>query len=482
VDEITTKERRRSHSPMKRMIWIIFLLILAGGSFSDAPLISSSRAEAEPNPIRVGVGIGLSQTTISAKSPIILKDGNGKKFRANNNITIGYASKNTVKIGKHSLKLPLELSSKGFLKFNKVEYRGIIRILSNGNSFNVVNVLDVEDYLRGVLKMETNPAWHLEALKAQAVISRTYALKNRGKYGSKGFDLTATPNCQVYRGVNAETSRTDQAIKETKGVVVVYGSDLALTPFHSDSGGATANVAEVWSSSIPYLRGVKEAASYDSPYSSWNLTLSSQQIQEADVIDLQVNQRDAFGRPVTLIAKGSHGTKEIKTHQFRMAVGPTQLRSTFFTINGETGSSTIQGPQRNTSTGSQPTSLKKEDLGDINGPMTWEEEQSLITLTQQGAFSANEMIDMLMHPEKKKTYLLQVLKKGTQQKAAGAPSKVSAQSSSRRPSKGTFVFSGKGWGHGVGLSQWGAKSLAEQGWKYAKILQHYYPGTNLKQR
>ena len=114
--------------------------------------------------------------------------------------------------------------------------------------------------------------------------------------------------------------------------------------------------------------------------------------------------------------------------------------------------------------------------------MTWEEEQSLITLTQQGAFSANEMIDMLMHPEKKKTYLLQVLKKGTQQKAAGAPSKVSAQSSSRRPSKGTFVFSGKGWGHGVGLSQWGAKSLAEQGWKYAKILQHYYPGTNLKQR
>ena len=102
--------------------------------------------------------------------------------------------------------------------------------------------------------------------------------------------------------------------------------------------------------------------------------------------------------------------------------------------------------------------------------MTWEEEQSLITLTQQGAFSANEMIDMLMHPEKKKTYLLQVLKKGTQQKAARAPSKVSAQSSSRRPSKGTFVFLARAGGTVWAFHNGGAKSLAEQGGNMLKYF------------
>ncbi len=452
-------------------------LILAAIFVLSFAIGDSFIAEAAAQTVRIGVGIGVSQATISSSSALILKDGQGKRFKANKAISLRYAGKNRISIGKHTLKLPLEITSKGLLNFKKVQYRGAIRAVDNGNSVNIVNVVNIEDYVRGVLKMETNPAWHLEALKAQAVISRTYALKNLGKYGKKGFDLTATPDCQVYRGVNAETSRTDRAVKETAGVVVAYGSQLALTPFHSDSGGATANVSEVWSSSIPYLCGVKEAIPYTSPYSSWNLTLSAQQVRAAlsklginvgNVLNVGVGSRDAFGRPVTLLVQGSQGTREIKTHQFRMAVGPSVLRSTFFTINGETRP-VVQQPQRN-------------NLGDANAPLSSEEEQTLITLTQQGAFSADEMIDMLMHPEKKKTYLFKALKKAIPQKNTSTVTNRPMQRKANKSSAGVFVFSGKGWGHGVGLSQWGAKNLADQGWKYAKILQHYYPGTTLTRK
>ncbi len=107
--------------------------------------------------------------------------------------------------------------------------------------------------------MEINPAWPMEAVKAQAIVSRTYALRSmRQNNGKNGFDLRDSVLSQVYRGINAEDKRADQAISATRGIVVFHGGNLAFTPFHSDSGGATADVTAVWGGSMPYLRGVNE--------------------------------------------------------------------------------------------------------------------------------------------------------------------------------------------------------------------------------
>lgn len=476
-------------TPIKRIVFtVLFLFNLIGW-----PLNWMAPVEAASQPIRIGVGIGLSQAVISSGSPIILKEASGKKYRANKAITIRWAGNNRVAIGKHSLKLPLILTSSNPLAYNKVRYRGYIKIEGNGNSFSIVNVLDVEDYVRGVLKMETNPAWPLESLKAQAIISRTYALKNIGKYGSKGFDLTATPDCQVYRGINAETPQTDRAVKETVGIVVTYGSDLALTPFHSDSGGATANVAEVWNSSIPYLKGVQEAISYSSPYSTWEVSLSPQQIQSAlskigvqvgQIQSIEIGQQDSFGRTVSLVLRGSQGATQIKSNQFRMAIGPTVLRSTFFSaVNGQHLSLKAQSVPNSPVPPSAPEQRNNVGITNSDGPLTFEEEQTMIDLTKQGAFSSHEMIDMLMNPEKKKLYLLKALKQGEPKKQSNSViTNTKSGAGQIRPSSEGFVFKGRGWGHGVGLSQWGAKSLAENGWKYSQILQHYYPGTTLSRR
>ncbi|HOO63840.1 MAG TPA: SpoIID/LytB domain-containing protein [Synergistaceae bacterium] len=322
---------------------------------------------------------------------------------------------------------------------------------------SIINVIDVENYLRGVLKMEANPAWSVEFLKAQAVVARTYAISHKGRHASEHFDLCATPHCQVYRGINAEDRRIDKAIQATKGMVLVYQGKYALTPYHSDSGGSTADVRHVWGGSIPYLQPRQEPVVYTSPYSQWELSLTSRQIGEVlrkmgqsvgEVYAVKVAKEDPYGRAIDLQISGSLGTRNVSAHRFRMALGSKNLKSTHFRILSS----------------SQSTGNSSEEK------VSFKEQEELSIMTQQGVFSTEELMDMLLHPEKQREYL-----------EKKRPSTESTQIGKLPlPEKGIFLFSGKGWGHGVGLSQWGAKALAEKGWTWQKILGHYYPGTTIK--
>ena len=98
-------------------------------------------------------------------------------------------------------------------------------------------MLNLEDYLRGVLPAEVGAKWPMEALRAQAIISRTYILRQSLNRSSRGYDVTDSVSDQVYRGAGVETARTNQAVQSTAGEVLIYGKDFAFTPFHSDSGG-----------------------------------------------------------------------------------------------------------------------------------------------------------------------------------------------------------------------------------------------------
>lgn len=141
---------------------------------------------------------------------------------------------------------------------NGKKYFGGVRIDKKNNSLTVINLVTVEEYLRGVVPEEMPLPAQTEALKAQAVAARSFALKNRSRHGSDGYDLCANVHCQFYGGVDSAKDTTDKVIAETRGEVVVIGEKIVDTNFHADSGGWTESVAEVWGTAAPHLQPVEE--------------------------------------------------------------------------------------------------------------------------------------------------------------------------------------------------------------------------------
>ncbi|MGE0454082.1 MAG: SpoIID/LytB domain-containing protein [Vicinamibacteria bacterium] len=139
-------------------------------------------------------------------------------------------------------------------------YRGVFEVrAASASALTVVNVLNLEDYLRGVVPNELSPAAfpELEALKAQAVAARTYALRNMGQFRARGYDLCATPSCQVYRGRSTEHPLTDQAITETEGVAISHAGGLINALYTSTCGGHTEDGGNIFDGEpVPYLKGV----------------------------------------------------------------------------------------------------------------------------------------------------------------------------------------------------------------------------------
>lgn len=139
-------------------------------------------------------------------------------------------------------------------------YRGTIHIINNDGDLTVINDVGIEDYVKGVTPAEMPSSWNIEALKAQAIAVRSYAIANLGKHAKEGFDLVDTVQDQVYNGVLAETPATNQAVEETEGLVLTYDNKIISTMYSASAGGQTKSALEAWGNDIPYLQSVK---SYD---------------------------------------------------------------------------------------------------------------------------------------------------------------------------------------------------------------------------
>src|SRR5258707_14147552 len=144
------------------------------------------------------------------------------------------------------------------IRFNDKPYRGRIEVFATPRgALTVVNVIGLEDYVRGVIPNELSaggfPA--LEAHKAQAIAARTYALKNRGQFAAEGFDLLPTTRSQVYRGLASETSLSSRAVDETRGVIATYQGEPINALYTSTCGGRTGDAENIFNDAIPYLRG-----------------------------------------------------------------------------------------------------------------------------------------------------------------------------------------------------------------------------------
>jgi SpoIID/LytB domain protein len=219
---------------------------------------------------------------------------------------------------------PLTLGGRG--------YRGSLRVATTGSAVRVVNVVGLEPYLYGVVPSEMPSRWPAEALAAQAVVARTYALSHLQKGGD--FDLYPDTRSQVYGGIGAEAPSSTAATQETAGQIVLYDGEPADTFFSSSSGGKTANVQDVWSSSqpIPYLVSVPDPYDTLSPYHNWGpLRFSGAAIAKrfhvpGGVVDFRANV-SASGRVRTITFVGTNGEKTVAGSTIRTALG---LRSTWF--------------------------------------------------------------------------------------------------------------------------------------------------------
>lgn len=237
------------------MIKKFFFTILAAIFFVSPAYANEKTWQPE---IRIGILSGVNRVELQTSAPCIMVDAetkkNVKKFPANKVFSVSLNDiKNSVEIrGEKVLLQNLTITIDG------KKYFGGVRLDKKNNSLTVINIAPVEEYLRGVVPNEMSPSFHTEALKAQVVAARSYTLKNRNRHSSEGYDLCATNHCQFYGGVDSAKETTDKIISETRGEIVVHGGKIVDTNFHTDSGGMTESVAEVWGTAAPHLKAVEE--------------------------------------------------------------------------------------------------------------------------------------------------------------------------------------------------------------------------------
>ncbi len=310
--------------------------------------------------------------------------------------------------------LPLERG--GRIWVDGREYRGVIDIVPEGGRLNIVNELDLENYLRGVVPVEIGrlKASQIDAVKAQAVAARTYALANRGRRKTRGFDIYATVEDQVYRGFEVETRTSDAAIAETYGVVASYKGRM-ISPFYSSTcGGRTENIHEAWNSpAVPYLRSVKDEVRGvvfcgPSPVYRWTVEW----------------ERDTLERILS----------ETLPSRSRRVDGPLEIRDLRI--------------------------RKRSKSGRV---------QELEIKTQQGNFrvEGDEVRRVLKRPSQGSPLLRSTL----------FSLKIYKD---RHGRPGRIVANGGGFGHGIGLCQYGAIGMANRGYRFDQILRHYFRGTDLR--
>ncbi|MGB9679350.1 MAG: SpoIID/LytB domain-containing protein [Thermoanaerobacteraceae bacterium] len=331
-----------------------------------------------------------------------------------------------------------------FMGIEDKHYRGMFEFLRlDGSDMTAINVVPLEEYLYGVVPAEMPSSWNIEALKAQAVAARTYAAKNIGRYGKFGFDLTNDEYSQVYKGYDGENSTTNIAVDTTKGIVAIYQGNLIDALFHSHSGGYTEDNINYFSGDLPYLKGVKDeyVFGYSLPNDSWVVTYTKDQIRNklktdiGDITDIKVTEKSWTGRAVAVTIYGTNGTYILKKGNIRDFFG---TKSTMFTITGN-GTNTSEDLY----VISEFSNTKKVSIKDIN----------IISASKTSTISND------------KVYVLGV-------------DSVKNISQSSQPSS-IYTLTGSGFGHGIGLSQYGARGLADHGYNYIEILKYYYNGIDI---
>lgn len=344
-------------------------------------------------------------------------------------------------------------------------YRGQISPVFNSNVMTLVNILEMDEYLYGVVPNEMPYQWGEEALKAQATAARTFAYKNINKHLNDGFNVCDVEHCQAYLGYTSEQSTTSQAVDATHGMEIYYDNALIDAVYHSSSGGITANSEDVWYTALPYLR--EKLDIYDTTGKQWERTLTLSELTTmaenyasknnlssiGNVTSIRIDKTSSYGRVNELSIVGDKGTITLEEDDLRYffnSNGGSSLESRAFTISS--GGNTLK-PNENNTTYNVYIYGNANPTTDISNYNVISSNNSPVSLNY--AFTAYNGT----------TY------------AYGVESSISQEVETTGD---TITISGKGWGHGVGLSQHGANGMANSGFNFEEILKFYYTGVEIK--
>jgi|LSQX01.2.fsa_nt_gb stage II sporulation protein D len=451
-----SRQRIASHRLICILLTILIFLFVTHDAVHAVPIIK--------------VGIFLDCKEINIKGDKGLKvfevsTGENLLLQKNNNTVKIVAEKQGIRINSQSFKtnrgIKIMPVADGFLQVEGKKYRGNIEIISNKSLLKVINVIELEKYLYGVLKLEISPNWPVEALRTQAIAARTFALANMNKYIEQGFNLCATTNSQEYGGISCEHPATNKAVDDTRGIIATYNGKPINAVYHSDCGGSTENSEDVWGGYVPYLRSVYSdyEETVSPPNHQWDYSLSEQEIIAKlaqsghhfnKIREMIIAEKTETGRVKSVEIWDDNNKKvTFKTNDFRLLVGPNLVRSSLFTMESIVGSRAEPVAQNNelqVPNPEQEDSQKK--VSDI--------------LKGDRDFTISELLELLNRPKK-----MPEPKKSTKSKII---------ENSVDDTDLTVIFHGKGCGHGVGLSQWGAHGMAKLGFNYEEILKYYYKG------
>lgn len=328
----------------------------------------------------------------------------------------------------------------GYRYYGSFRYQRI-----GGGDLTVVNILDRESYINCVISQEMSNSWPLEALKAQAVVARSYAAVSATRHKSQGFDLCNTTHCQAYPGMSRIGTNTARAATETAGQYVRYGGEIVETYYFSSDGGATEDAKNVWTSSRPYLIGVidpwEASVANKIPNYNWSITYTKAELEQ---------KLRAGNRPIGSLASvvvNPTPTGNAKSVTFTDTAGKS------WTISGDSARIFIKP-----SNGSVRYRLESGGSGgyNVNG------ESFISSVT--GAYAIDGSGNV-------------------RQVEAGAYVITGSGVQALPPATGvggdSYTFVGSGWGHNVGMSQWGAYAMATAGKTYSEILKFYYTGVEV---
>jgi stage II sporulation protein D len=227
------------------------------------------------------------------------------------------------------------------LRAAALRVRGAVEVRRSGGGIAVVNELAIEDYVAGTLGREAYRRWHPEALKAQAVVTRTYALHERALHLREPWHLRGDTGGQVYGGLDAESPEILGATLATRGVYLSFDGGPILAVFHSAAGGRTASAEEVWGRPVPYLVSLAVAHEDESPDTYWRAAfpgttlgraLAPMGVRVGAVREVSVAGRSASGRAARVRIRGDAGEAELPARELRRVLGEKVIRSTLFDI------------------------------------------------------------------------------------------------------------------------------------------------------
>ena len=298
------------------------------------------------------------RVAIVKNAPVITVDGDGLLALRENGAAVALKTPAVVKAGRDEVVVDgvpcrrLVFSAASAVYINGKPYRGIAEITFNDKGLLAVNELPLEDYLVGLINCEISSTWPIEAIKAQAVIARTYAVNRREARSNALYHLESSVIDQVYNGCEIEDKRARRGVSETAGEVLKYDGAVIQAFYHSNCGGKTEAAENVWGTSIPYLKGVDCQYCQLSPSSAWDQKLSLKELEErlraagfkaTGLIDIRAGVRNNRGRLKNVIAVTQRGEFTIPGDQFRKAVGYGIIKSTNFTVRVVNGDVAFSG-------------------------------------------------------------------------------------------------------------------------------------------